>query len=272
VRELLSILAGPMPMGRLDIAALELATLEHPGLDIARWLGVLDEHARALGQRVNADAPGDAFIDAAGDYLFREQGFTGDTANYYDPRNSCLNHVLESRTGIPITLAVVYMEVARRLARPVYGVGLPGHFLALYDDGNRSVYLDPFNGGTRLTEEECFALARRATGAEVEPDRSLLAPVTHRQILLRMINNLRAVHLQRRNYPGALRVLDFVLGVYPEAGEEYKLRGVVYAKMGKWSAARADLRRYLQLAPAAPDRQEVEEHLAAVQRRLAGLN
>jgi len=261
-----------MPMGRLDRAALELATLEHPSLEIDRWLGVLDDHARALGERVAQDAPGDRFIEALNEYLFRDQGFTGDTANYYDPRNSCLNDVLESRTGIPITLAVVYMEVARRLARPVYGIGLPGHFLALYDDGELSVYLDPFNGGTRLTAEECFDLARRATGSDVAADRALLAPVTHRQILLRMIHNLLGVHLQRRNFPGALRVLDFLVGVFPGAAEELKQRGMVHAQLGNWSAARTDLRRYIELAPAAPDRNEVAEQLQIVQRQLAGLN
>jgi regulator of sirC expression with transglutaminase-like and TPR domain len=272
VRELLSILTGSMPMGRLDIAALELATLEYPGLDVDRWVGVLDGHASALARRVAPDAPGEAFIDAANEYLFREQGFTGDTANYYDPRNSCLNDVLEARTGIPITLSVVYMEVARRLARPVYGIGLPGHFLVLYDDGNESAYLDPFNGGTRLTEAECFALAQRATGSEVAADRSLLVPVTHRQILMRMINNLRGVHLQRQNFSGALRVLDFVIGLWPESGEEYRQRGVVHAHLGNWSAVRADLRRYLQLVPGAADRKEVEEQIVAAQQQLAGLN
>lgn len=259
-------------MGRLDIAALELATLEYPDLDIQPWLTVLDEHADALQARVSPDAPGEEFLDAANLYLFREQRFAGDTANYFDPRHSCLNDVLEARTGIPITLSVVYMEIARRLARPVYGIGLPGHFIVQYDDGDYSAYLDPFNSGTPLTDTECFDLARRVTGSAFPDDRSLLAPVNHRQILLRMINNLRGVHFQRRNFPRALRVLDFLLSVFPGSAEEFKQRGIVHAQMGSFAAARADLRRYLELAPAAEDKKEVEEHLRSVQKQLAELN
>jgi regulator of sirC expression with transglutaminase-like and TPR domain len=261
-----------MAMGRLDRAALELATLEYPELDIDPWLRVLDGHASALAERIPANAPGDVFIATANEYLFQEQGFSGDTANYYDPRNSCLNDVLESRSGIPITLSVVYMEIARRLARPVYGVGLPGHFLVLYDDGEMATYLDPFNGGTSLTAAECYALARRATNADVPHDPALLAPVTHRQILLRMTNNLRGVHFQRRNFSKALRVLDFLIGVFPDSAEEHKQRGIVHAELGNWSAARGDLQRYLALAPAATDRQEVEGHLQSIQRQLAEMN
>jgi len=272
VEELRTILVGPMPMGMLDRAALEIATLEYPDLEIEPWMQVLDAHAAAIAERSPADAPGEAYVQAASRYLFDEQGFAGDTANYFDPRHSCLNDVLASRTGIPISLSVVYMEIARRLNRPVYGIGLPGHFIVQYDDGEYSAYLDPFNGGTALTETECFALARRATGKEMADDRGLLAPVTHRQILLRMLNNLRGVHFRRRNFPRALRVLDFLAGVFPEAADVYRERGVVRAQMGSLAASRADLRRYLELDPRAEDRKQIEEQVVEIDRRLAGWN
>jgi regulator of sirC expression with transglutaminase-like and TPR domain len=272
VRELIAILTGPMPMGRLDRAALELATLEYPDLNIDIWLDALDRHAEEIGRRVPANAAGGDFIDAANRYLFEEQQFTGNQANYYDPRNSCLNDVLALRTGIPITLSVVYMEVARRLSRPVYGVGLPGHFIVQYDDGMVSEYLDPFHGGARLSAGACFQLAREATGTDIPADASLLAPVTHRQILERMVNNLRGVYFSRQNFPKALRILDFTLQVHPGSTEDYKQRGLVHAGLGNTRAALSDLERYLALATGAADRGEIENHIRSLRRYLAGLN
>jgi regulator of sirC expression with transglutaminase-like and TPR domain len=259
-------------MGRLDHAALEIASIEHSDVDVGHWLGVLDQHAGELGRRVSMGASGDEFIDAAGQYLFHELGFSGNAANYFDPCNSCLNDVLAARTGIPITLSVVYMEIARRLARPVYGVGLPGHFIVLYDDGETSAYLDPFHGGVRRSMEECYALARQATGTQVAADPALLAAVTHRQIVQRMLNNLLTVYLHRRNYPRALKVLEFLLEAHPASPDIYKQRGMVHGQLGNFSAARSDLARCLELAPETPDRQEIESTLQSIIERLARMN
>jgi len=259
-------------MGRLDRAALELATIEHPGLDIEPWLTILDRFACELGCRVATGAPGEEFIEAANRYLFDELGFTGNKAHYYDPGNSCLNDVLETRSGIPITLSVVYMEVARRLARPVHGIGLPGHFIVQYDDGILSTYIDPFHGGARLDVVQCFELARRASGTEIREDLTLLAPVTHRQILQRLVNNLRAVYLSHRNFTKALRLLDLVLSLYPASAGEFKQRGAVHASLRNIAPAIADLERYLELTPEAEDREEIESQLRSLRQYLAGLN
>jgi regulator of sirC expression with transglutaminase-like and TPR domain len=272
VREALTILAGPAPVGRLDRAALEVASIEHPGLDPERWLAVLDGHAAALSRRVTPAAPAARFLDAANQYLFGELGFTGNAGNYYDPRNSCLNDVLASRTGLPITLSIVYMEVARRLGRQVQGVGLPGHFLVRCDEGESTIFLDPFHGGVRRTPNECYALARQASGVSIPGNPSMLAPVTHRQIVLRMLNNLRTVYLNRHNYRRALRVFDFLLQAYPDSPDLYKQRAAVHSRLEDLSAARADYQRCLELAPEASDRSETEQRLQSVQQRLASLN
>jgi regulator of sirC expression with transglutaminase-like and TPR domain len=246
VQELVAILRGLSPAGQLDLAALEVATLEHPGLDPGPSLAVLDKLAAELGRRVSRKASGDEFIAAAQAYLFNELGFTGEEANYYDAGNSCLNDVLETHRGLPITLSVVYMEVARRLGRKVHGVGLPGHFVVRYEDSRTSAWLDPYHGGRRVTAEDCFALAREATGGEVPEDYSLLAPITHRQILLRMLNNLRRVYFHRRSYRKALALLDFLLDIFPDSAEDYKQRAIAQHRLRRTHAARADFERYLE--------------------------
>src|SRR5450755_2928730 len=165
MQPLLDLLTGGSDEVSLDRAALEVARIEHPNLDIAPFIAILDFYAAELSERLAGRAGGSGYVEAANQYLFAELGFKGNSANYYDPGNSCLNDVLTARTGIPITLAVVYLEVGRRLAQPVYGIGLPGHFLVQYRSAGFAAFIDVFHQGRLLTEEECFDLARQSTGA-----------------------------------------------------------------------------------------------------------
>jgi len=272
VERLLDLLAGRGDSLELDRAALELARIEYPDLDIEPSVALLDSHAIELAARLGRSSGQLAYVEAANQYLFGELGFTGNSRDYYDPRNSCLNEVLTARTGIPITLAVVYLEIARRLAQPVYGIGLPGHFLVQYRDADSSVFIDVFHGGSLLTAGECFDLAAQVTGAEIPRDPKLLRPVDKRQIVMRMLNNLRGVYLFRRSYGKALQTLNLLLAADPNAAEEYKQRGIVHLQMRNVSAARADLETYWRLAPEAEDRAEIEKHLRSVRHYLAGLN
>jgi regulator of sirC expression with transglutaminase-like and TPR domain len=219
---LLEVLRGREDAITLDRAALELATIEYPGLRPEPYLELLDSYAAELHRRVSGDADGLAFVIAANEYLFFELGFVGNTASYYDAANSCLNYVLTARVGIPITLSLVYMEVARRLGRPVEGIGMPGHFLVRYDDGKYATYLDAFHGGRPLREEECFELARQVAGADVPQDPRLLEPVTKRQILVRMLANLRGVYLMREAYGKAVAVLNLLTAAHPGEATEYE--------------------------------------------------
>lgn len=270
--QLLDLVAGRSDDLELDRAALELARIEYPGLEIEPFLALLDSYAVELAGRLGDNVLGSQYVEAANQYLFQELGFAGNSQNYYDPRNSCLNEVLTARTGIPIALAVVYLEIGRRLAKPVFGIGLPGHFLVQYRDPHFSAFIDVFHGGRMLTTAECFELAGQATGTAIPSDPRLLAPVGKRQIAMRMLNNLRGVYLFRRAYGKALQTLDLMLAADPNAAEEYKQRGIVHVQMRNFNAARSDLEKYLRLAPKAADRAEIEKHLRSVRHFLAGMN
>jgi len=137
--------------GELDAAALEMAAIERPDLDPAPYLDTLDQLASEIATRLGRGHDGPKFVRVANQYLFEELSFRGNESEYYDPRNSCLDAVLDRRTGIPITLSVIFIEVARRLGQPVTGIGLPGHFIVQYDDGKYSTFADPFHGGKLLT-------------------------------------------------------------------------------------------------------------------------
>jgi regulator of sirC expression with transglutaminase-like and TPR domain len=272
MQHLLDLLTGRGEEPGLDRAALELARIEYPSLDIEPFVGVLDSYAVELSARLAGRSGGSDYVDAANRYLFGELGFTGNTGNYNDPRNSCLNEVLTARTGIPITLAVVYLEIGRRLARPVYGIGLPGHFVVQYRDAEFAAFIDVFHGGRLLSAGECFDLARRSTGAPLRYDPRMLAPVSQRQIVVRMLHNLRAVYFERRAYGKALQTLDLLVAADPRAAEGYKLRGMVHLHMRHAAAARSDLETYLRLAPEAEDRGEIEQRLQSLRSYQAGLN
>ncbi len=272
MKELTRVLSGRTEDVPLDLAALQLATIEFPDLDIARYLAELDHHAAALAARVPASASGSDYVSAANEYLFADLGFAGNTADYYNPRNSCLNSVLELRTGIPITLSVVYMELARRLGRVVYGIGLPGHFVVQYSDRQYSTFLDVFDGGRLLTVEHCRELSLRVSGVDIYQNPALLHPVSHRQILLRMLNNLRSVYFQRQAHRKALTVLDLLIVALPHSPDEYRQRGVLRAELKQFGPARQDFESYLQLAPQAEDRAEVERQLVSLRSRQASLN
>lgn len=271
VAALLRILTEHSDSAPLDEAALELARIEHPGLPIAPFLDLLDSHARELGERVRPETGGQDFVAAANEYLFEELGFQGDRENYYTAANSCLNDVLLNRTGIPITLSIVYTEIARRLGRPVYGVSLPGHFLVRYAGPDYDAFIDAFNGGRLLDEEGCAALAYEVSGVEIAANPGILNPAPKHAILMRMLNNLRNVYLREENYRGQIGVLDLMLAARPLAAEQYKHRAVCHLAEKHYDSALRDFRTYLELAPEAADRAAVAEQAERIERYLAAL-
>ena len=256
----------------LDVAALEMAAIESPGISPAPYLAVLDRIASELGERLNPVLDGPAFVRAANDFLFDELGFQGNQTEYNDPRNSCLNDVLDRRTGLPITLSVVYIEVARRLGRPVVGIGLPGHFVVRYDDGVFSTYIDPFHGGRLLNEEDCRQLARQITGVELSHEPSTLAPVGARYILVRMLNNMRSAYFRAKSFTKAGAVMDLLVDAFPQNADYYKARGVARLRLRQLGGAKGDLEKYLRFSPDAEDRAQVTKQLEVIHRWLAKLN
>jgi regulator of sirC expression with transglutaminase-like and TPR domain len=276
----------------LAVAALMIARVEYPRLDAGPYIDQLDALGREASQRVAAATPHSgtppsvdprmfARVSALSEYLFREQRFVGNENHYEDPRNSFLNEVLERRTGIPITLALVYMEVARRADVAVEGVNFPGHFLVRCRGHRRhgDLIIDAFNGGELLTDEACRNLLRRHMGAEAEWDDHLLGHASKPQILARMLLNLKRLYVRMYSFPQARDVTELLLGVDPTAANELRDRGLLAYHLNDFAAALRDLQAYLQLssraAPEDTDREEqaqIWEHVKTLRRRVASLN
>jgi len=221
--------------------------------------------------------------------LFEDEGFGGNRQRYEDPRNSCLNDVLERRTGIPITLSVVYLDVARRAGVHAEGVNFPGHFLVRCRVGRghgghrRELLVDPFNGGRLLDDAGCRALLREHLGDEVTYDRRMLAPAGTRQILTRMLVNLKRLYVSMRSFPHARAAASLLLALDPLAVTELRDRGLLSYHLGRHHAALADLEAYLLArsrgvgeeddeSEGSSEYKQIWEHVKTLRRRLAGFN
>jgi regulator of sirC expression with transglutaminase-like and TPR domain len=258
----------------LDLAeaALLIAQEEHPQLDVSAYLHRLEELAAAVRARLSeSPSPSDIVLNL-NIHLFREEGFRGNTSAYYDPANSFLNEVLDRKTGIPITLSVVYIEVGRRLGLPLVGVGFPGHFLVKYTGPEGDVVLDPFLGGLTLDHQQLAHKLQTMYGEQnpfLAQIPQLLAPASKKDILVRMLRNLKGVYLQKNDFPRALSVIERILLVEPDVPAEIRDRGSVHQRLGHLQAALRDFQRYVTLAPRAEDAEAVRVML---QRMTAQLN
>jgi regulator of sirC expression with transglutaminase-like and TPR domain len=296
--------AALSPDPDLAVAALMIPRIEYPRLDAGPYLDQLDALGREAKRRVAAaaidarDAPASldpdryAKVMALNDYLFGELRFVGNEAHYEDPRNSFLNEVLDRRTGIPITLALIYMEVARRADLHVEGINFPGHFLLRCPARRGQPYaddliIDAFRGGALLTREACRDLLRKGSGDEAhapEDDEGLFESrlfvhATKPQILARMLANLKRVYVRMHSFPQARDITDLLVAVNPSAIDELRDRGLLAYHLKDFSAALRDLQRYLQLSSAArldeeerTEHERIWEHVKALRKRVASLN
>ncbi len=237
---------APLPLAE---AALYLAQEEYPGLVVAEFL----EQLQQMGAVVKARLPSERYplriIRCINDYLYGELGFRGNQTHYYDPDNSYLNQVLTRRTGIPITLALVYLEVARELAFPMVGVGFPGHFLIRPDLPDLDFHVDAFNGGDILFPEDCQARLEEIYQQPVNLRPEFFQPVSPQQFLVRMLRNLKQIYLEQQDLPRCLAAVERIILITPQAKEELRDRGILYYQMGRWSEARRDLLDYLATQP-----------------------
>ena len=259
--------------GRLDLAraALAIARWEYPRLDADAYLERLDGLARSVdGVRRSPDALGR--LHRLREYLFVEQGFTGNRDDYYDPRNSFLNDVLDRRQGIPITLSLVLMEVGKRLGLAIEGIGLPGHFIAGARLDDSQILLDPFNGGALVTPEECAELVGSVVGRPVTLLPEHYAPVSGRQLLTRMLANLKGAYWRRQEWDRVVGAIDRLLVLDPKAAGEWRDRGVAWSNLGEVRRGLGDWERYLTEFPDAEDHETVKGHLRRARQKLAQLN
>lgn len=280
--------ASHAPGHSLADAALIIARVEFPRLDPEPYLARLDalgEGARRVIERhaAQGSATSLACIKALNEHLFEELRFAGNRERYEDPRNSCLNEVLDRRIGIPITLSVVYLEVARRAGLQVDGVNFPGHFLVrgpeLGGRGSRNLIIDPFHGGALLSEHDCRLLLQRHVGGEVAFSKSLLVPATRQQIIVRMLLNLKRLYVHMRSFPQARDVTELLLALTPSALSELRDRGLLAYHLNDVTGALRDLQTYLKLSSmsdldhgAREEHEQIWEHVKTLRRRVAALN
>jgi regulator of sirC expression with transglutaminase-like and TPR domain len=243
------------PDDQIDLAraALYMAQEEYPDLDPEEYLNALDEMAHEVEEKLPAVRYPLRVINILNEYLFSDLLFSGNRNDYYDPRNSYLNQVIERRMGIPITLSLVYLEIARRIDFPMVGVGMPGHFLIRPVVNDMQCFVDPFNQGEILFEADCEQYLNDIFGQPVPLRPEFLEAVTHRQFLIRMLSNLKAIYLQKGDFQRGLAVVERLLSLMPESVMERRDRGLLYYQLGRWEDARPDLEHYLAEMPAAQD-------------------
>lgn len=255
---------------RFDLAeaALMIARTEYPDLDLAVQLQRLDQMAEQIPADPGRSCLGNIVV--INEYLFDREKFSGNEAEYDDPRNSFLNDVLDRKKGIPITLSVVYLEIARRHGLPVSGVGFPGHFLVKYATGSGEILIDPFNRGAVLSRQDCEERLRSNFGEDAKFRPEFLASSSNKQILDRMLNNLKGSYFRRRDFPRVLTMIEMGQAIDPGSRESLRDRGMVYLLMGRYPEARADLMACAALAP--PNDPSLKDINAALARLRAMQN
>jgi regulator of sirC expression with transglutaminase-like and TPR domain len=264
------------PDDQIDLAegALLIAKKAYPHLDISDYLARIDRLASAVTERLSAAASETERILVLNRYLFEELGFGPNVEDYYDQRNSFLNEVLERRVGIPISLSVLYIEVGRRVGLPLQGVSFPGHFLVKCKLEEGVVILDPYGNGTSLSLQDLQQRLRATRGGEVSRAivASMLVAADKKQILARMLRNLKAIYVEQGDHARALSVMDWIVSVVPGDAAEVRDRGLLFLRMEGFRAALSDLERYLALAPSADDAQQIRGHVVELRRTVARLN
>jgi len=269
------ITAGPESDVDLVEAALLIAAHEYPELDVLAYQARMDRIAATLKGRLRRDIGPAESIVALNRYLFEELGFRGNASDYYDPRNSFLNEVLDRKLGIPITLAVIYIEVGRHIGLALHGVSFPGHFLVKCPARDGVIVLDPCARGASLSLEDLQQRLRALRGGAAPPAdiaQRMLAAAGKKDILSRMLRNLKGVYLQRRDFSRALAAADRVIMLEPRAADEYRDRAAIYMELECFRAALSDFRNYLMLKPGADDAATVQRRVAELQQLAARLN
>lgn len=268
------IVSGPDEAINLAEAALLIAGHEYPDLPVASYLARMEELGRRLRMRIDSEATALERIAELNQYLFGDLKFSPNAENYYDPRNSFLNEVLERRTGIPITLSVLYMELGRMIGLPLHGVSFPGHFLVKCTVPEGAVVLDPYGGGVSLGLQELQRRLREVRGGEVSRAiiAELLVSASNKEIIVRLLRNLKAIYLRERKLAKALPIMDWIVAIAPGEMPELRDRGMVYQELECPRAALADFETYLQHAAEEDHGGEIRSRLVELRKQVGRLN
>ena len=256
----------------LATGALLIAQSEYRELNIENYLYQLDEMADAVRERIQAATLPEQHITELNRYLFEEKGFTGNIDNYYALGNNFLNFVLDKKTGIPITLGVVYIEVGRRAGLPLVGVNFPGHFLVRYQREHLDILLDVFEKGSFMCEDSLRSKLQETLGDSVPLESSMLTEATDKEILARILRNLTRAYTLLENYDKALTAAERITWLLPNTAADYRLLGYLHYKNHAYSKGIAAFETYLRLADAPSDATAVERNIQHLQKLLSRLN
>ena len=268
------IVSGPDEDISLAEAALLIAGHGYPDLNVAAYLSRIEELAHMLRLRIDEDDSIPERISALNQFLFGELGFAANSDDYYDPRNSFLNEVLERRTGIPITLSVIYMELGRKVGLPLQGVSFPGHFLVKCAVPEGAVVLDPYSGGISLGLPDLQKRLREVQGGEVSRAivAELLVSATNKEIIVRLLRNLKAIYLREHKLDKALPIMNWIIATMPEQTPELRDRGMIYQELECPRAALTDFETYLQVSPGSDDAGDIRGRIIELRKEVARLN
>jgi regulator of sirC expression with transglutaminase-like and TPR domain len=259
------------PEAEIDLArtALLVAAENDPSLDVESEMARLDAWANELGRRIQPDWNNLQRLARLRAFMYEDLGFKGDVRGYYSPANSMLHSVMTRRLGIPLTLSIVFMEIGWRLGIPFEGVGFPGHFLVRLTGEPGDLLLDPYDHGASVHEEDCRRMIELTTGGTVPYDPSMIRSLGKRDMIARLLFNLKVACLKAGDSQGALSAVERLLLLHPDEPPELRDRGLLLYKLDRYREARASMRAYLRARPDALDREVIERHLSALEMMLA---
>ena len=238
--------------------------IEYPELNISKYIEKINEMGNSLKIKIGEVKNPTYLISVLNEYLFDELGFHGAEEDYYDPVNSFLNVVLDKKTGIPITLSILYSEVAKHIGLDLRIVGFPGHVIVKY---KKEMILDPFYRGRLLTIEDLEKILNRNFGEDVEFVPEYLNEATTEQLLTRLLRNLKNAYTQSYAYDNAMKCTDMILGIQPESPEEIRDKGILEERLLRYDKALPLLNKYLELEPEADDADFILELIKSVREK-----
>lgn len=245
----------------LSETALVIALEQYPALDVTSYLARLEEWSRAIRERVEGSTDVERLVTAINDFLFEQEGFHGEADDYYDPRYTFLNEVIDGHAGLPITMSIVYLEISRRVGLQTVGIAIPGHFLVQLSGPWGEILVDPFDDGRVLTREECQEFMDRLYGGAVRLREHHLRSFSDEQILARLLAHLKTMYMAKGDFPGALSAFDRLMILGEAEPWDLRDRGLLAMKLHRYEEAIENLERYLQVAPSAEDAPRIRDEI-----------